>query len=408
MSHRLQMTDEVRSWLTGLRSRDLAGARLAGEAVIALLDEGAALGSPLVVAVEPALRAHDVGMALDHSYQRQLELLQRVRRSVADVVTSRRRVELHIGQLTGQEGKLGEQGAKAADIGRDDLAEEARTRQCAVREQLAEVGRQYAELQEAERQAEASAQRLQMRVDAFRTRKEGVKCAFIVGRAQAEIEEALADAGEEDAPSPDEAIATARLTVEAMLDDARELEQEARVAAGEETGPPDEALQPPLRELRLGALTGHDIRILFAIEPPGTVLLLAAAERGQGSRWLEWYQEALPFARHLLSGQAAHASYGRESFLREFFPAEEAQLDAGAARLVAGNRVRPLVDVRRRAGFTQAQLAERMGVREGWIAAIERADAGATEMRTLADYVQALGGRLEIVADFGAERINLG
>ena len=39
--------------------------------------------------------------------------------------------------------------------------------------------------------------------------------------------------------------------------------------------------------------------------------------------------------------------------------------------------------------------------------AAERAEPGATEVRTLAGYVEALGGRLEIIADFGGERILL-
>lgn len=37
----------------------------------------------------------------------------------------------------------------------------------------------------------------------------------------------------------------------------------------------------------------------------------------------------------------------------------------------------------------------------GGVSAIEHAKPGTTELRTLAAYVEALGGRLEIVADFG-------
>jgi transcriptional regulator with XRE-family HTH domain len=57
---------------------------------------------------------------------------------------------------------------------------------------------------------------------------------------------------------------------------------------------------------------------------------------------------------------------------------------------------------------TQAELAERMGVRQERVSAIERADPGAAEVRTLAGYVQALGGRLVLVADFGADQVILG
>jgi hypothetical protein len=46
-------------------------------------------------------------------------------------------------------------------------------------------------------------------------------------------------------------------------------------------------------------------------------------------------------------------------------------------------------------------------VRPERIAAIEPAEPGATEVRILAAYVEALGGRFGIVADFGAEQIPL-
>ena len=102
--------------------------------------------------------------------------------------------------------------------------------------------------------------------------------------------------------------------------------------------------------------------------------------------------------------------------------------------------------MRRRLGVTQAEVAGRMGVTQGRVSAIEHANdvvhnndwrswfhrsmlvtvplldcgsagacpdaycaptrkPGATELRTLAAYVEALGGRLEIVADFGDQRL---
>ena len=78
-----------------------------------------------------------------------------------------------------------------------------------------------------------------------------------------------------------------------------------------------------------------------------------------------------------------------------------------ATALIAANRPRPLAEQRTRLGLTQAQVARRMGVRQERVSAIERAEPGATEIRTLASYVEALGGRLNIVADFGRDRIVL-
>ena len=71
-------------------------------------------------------KAEDPRETLDYSYQRQLDLLAKVRRGVADVATSRKRVELQVAQLEQQENKLTEQAKKALSMGREDLANDPR------------------------------------------------------------------------------------------------------------------------------------------------------------------------------------------------------------------------------------------------------------------------------------------
>ena len=77
-------------------------------------------------------RAEDPRETLDYSYEKQLELLQKVRRGVADVATSRKRLELQIGQLDQQSSKLETQAKAALGGGREDLAREALTRRSNV------------------------------------------------------------------------------------------------------------------------------------------------------------------------------------------------------------------------------------------------------------------------------------
>jgi DNA-binding XRE family transcriptional regulator len=96
-----------------------------------------------------------------------------------------------------------------------------------------------------------------------------------------------------------------------------------------------------------------------------------------------------------------------QSFLDEFFAGAASDVEAGAAALAAANRARTLAELRDRLGLTRAEVAERMGVRPERVAAIERAEPGATEVRALAGYVEALGGRLEVVADVGGEYVLL-
>jgi DNA-binding XRE family transcriptional regulator len=99
--------------------------------------------------------------------------------------------------------------------------------------------------------------------------------------------------------------------------------------------------------------------------------------------------------------------YNRDEFLGEFFPdpADKASITAGMQQLRAEQRAWRLADMRRRLGITQAEVATRMGVTQGRVSAIEHAKPGATELRTIAAYVEALGGRLEIIADFGDQRL---
>ncbi len=142
-------------------------------------------------------RAEDPRETLDYSYQRQLELLSKVRRGVADVATSRKRVELQINQLEQQSGKLQEQAQKAITMSREDLAREALTRKSGLTGQIGELKTQHAQLQGEEEKLTLAQQRLQAKVEAFRTRKETIKATYTAAEAQTRINEALSGIGEE-------------------------------------------------------------------------------------------------------------------------------------------------------------------------------------------------------------------
>jgi DNA-binding XRE family transcriptional regulator len=103
-------------------------------------------------------------------------------------------------------------------------------------------------------------------------------------------------------------------------------------------------------------------------------------------------------------------SYDRESFLSEFYPdaTDRAEVEEGAQTLINVNRAHRLAEMRKRLGLTQADVAERMQVRQERVSAIERAKVDTSELRTLAAYIRALGGKMEIIADFGNERLVIG
>ncbi|MBA8794402.1 phage shock protein A [Friedmanniella endophytica] len=142
-------------------------------------------------------KLEDPRQTLDYSYQRQLELLQKVRRGVADVATSRKRVELQATGLNTQIDKLNAQAKKALEVGREDLAREALTRKSGLQQQLSDLQTQHAQLQGEEEKLTRASQRLQAKVDAFRTRKETIKATYSAAEAQTRINEAFSGIGEE-------------------------------------------------------------------------------------------------------------------------------------------------------------------------------------------------------------------
>src|SRR5580658_3606793 len=84
-------------------------------------------------------RMEDPRETLDYSYQTQLELLQKVRRGVADVATSRKRVELQMNSVQQSADKLDRQARDALAAGREDLAREALTRKAGIQTQVTEL-----------------------------------------------------------------------------------------------------------------------------------------------------------------------------------------------------------------------------------------------------------------------------
>ncbi|MCU0265185.1 MAG: PspA/IM30 family protein [Actinomycetia bacterium] len=142
-------------------------------------------------------KAEDPRQTLDYSYQRQLELLQEVRRGVVDVASSRKRLELQLQHLTGQSDKLENQARAALAAGREDLAREALSRRSGLQQQMEAIGEQLAQLQAEEEKLVLAQQRLQAKVEAFRTRKETIKATYTAAEAQTKINEAFAGVSEE-------------------------------------------------------------------------------------------------------------------------------------------------------------------------------------------------------------------
>src|SRR5205085_1188246 len=108
-----------------------------------------------------------------------------------------KRLEIQMQQLQASADKLQGQAQQAVSSGRDDLAREALTRRAAANQQLADLQTQHAQLQAEEEKLTRASQRLQAKVDAFRTRKETIKATYSAAEAQTRINEAFSGIGEE-------------------------------------------------------------------------------------------------------------------------------------------------------------------------------------------------------------------
>lgn len=85
-------------------------------------------------------------------------------------------------------------------------------------------------------------------------------------------------------------------------------------------------------------------------------------------------------------------------------PEELAEVQRQASLRVAGMR---LGDVRKRQGLSQKELAERMGISQARVSAIETATLRDIKVSTLVAYAEALGGRLGVSIDVDDQHLEL-
>jgi phage shock protein A len=142
-------------------------------------------------------RAEDPGETLDYSYEKQLELLQNVKRGIADVVTSKKRLQLQSTQLEQSVVKLETQARQALGQGREDLARAALERKSAVQSQLQGLDEQIAGLEAQQEKLVGSEKQLSAKIEAFRSQKEVIKAQYSAAEAQVRIGEAATGIGEQ-------------------------------------------------------------------------------------------------------------------------------------------------------------------------------------------------------------------
>ena len=389
MAYRLRMSGEIHDWLAGLQHTDPAAALPVGQALAALISEGASLGPPLVVPVADTW-PEDLAAALDDSYQHRLDRLQVLRKRTAEAASLVKDLQDQVDELESARARLDDRWRRARDAGRREEVELAGRQRAAAERDITQARQLLPWISETEAFLRTRLDRRQRRNDEFRVRKELLKASYMAARAEIQVAEEIPAA-----PDPEAAGRLRDLTVQIRQELGRQ------------------PLPDGLLELRPGAPGQADIRLIFGLEPPGTAMLIAVLEGSEAVR--DQYRDAVLLSADVLlearagdAPEAAARAYDdTRSLAEDFFPGQAAEIDAGAAALAARNRAHTLAGERTRLGLTQTEVAHRMAVPQDQVAAIERADPGTTDVRTLAAYIEALGGRLELIAEFGGDRIVL-
>ncbi|VVB89145.1 PspA/IM30 family protein [uncultured archaeon] len=134
---------------------------------------------------------------LDYSYEKQLELLQNVKRGVAEVTTSKKRLELQKVKLEQNVQKLDEQSREAVKAGREDLARIALERKSNSQAEIASLTQQIADVASQQDKLVETEKRLSAKIETFRTTKETIKAQYSAAEAQVKVTEAVSGIGEE-------------------------------------------------------------------------------------------------------------------------------------------------------------------------------------------------------------------
>ncbi|GAB6266231.1 MAG: PspA/IM30 family protein [Methanothrix soehngenii] len=142
-------------------------------------------------------RIEDPREVLEVSYEKQLQLLQNVKRGVAEVTTSKKRLELQKAKLQMNIDKLDGQAKEAISASREDLARKALESKALMQAQLNTLERETKELNDQQLKLQAAETRLATKVEAFRTKKETIKAQYTAADAQVKITESVTGISEE-------------------------------------------------------------------------------------------------------------------------------------------------------------------------------------------------------------------
>ena len=135
--------------------------------------------------------------ALDYSYVKQVEMLNKLRRSLAEITTSRKRLEMQKSRLWENIRLLDAQASRALEAEREDLARLALERKNANLLQTQNLDKQIGEMKQEEANMQEAEKRMSIKVEEFKAKKEIIKAQYSAAEAQVRIKESVTGISEE-------------------------------------------------------------------------------------------------------------------------------------------------------------------------------------------------------------------
>src|SRR5437764_11271931 len=228
-------------------------------------------------------RAEDPAETLDYGYNKQLELLQNVKKGIAEVVTSKKRLQMQSDKVQQQSVKLDTQARHALAQGREDLARAALERKTVAQTELQSLDQQVHELEAQQQSLTENEQKLRVKIEAFRTKKEVIKAQYSAAEAQVQISEAATGVGEQMA---DLGLAMQRAEDEVDAMKARgqavdELEKAGTFDDITQLGPAQDDIDRQLEQLSAGQQVDDELSRMKAENGKGDGGDQAALEQGE-------------------------------------------------------------------------------------------------------------------------------
>src|SRR5437764_10262192 len=142
-------------------------------------------------------RYEDPKEALDYSYLKQTEMLNKLRRDIAEVITAKKRLEMQKAKLWDNIRTLDEQSRRAIDSDKEDLAKLALQRKNANMLQVQALEKQVRDMQSEQQKLEDTERRLSAKIEEFKSKKEVIKAQYSAAEAEVRIKENVTGISEE-------------------------------------------------------------------------------------------------------------------------------------------------------------------------------------------------------------------